>query len=154
MLFRSQPVAGYTPLRPQSGGVIQVVSGTFTNSGTTTSTSYVAQGASLSITPKFATSKIFISVVIPAWVNASGQYCQLTIYRNGTTNLSGSFGCMSVVGGPNTYDTGIPIQYLDSPATTSSTSYAIYFKSASGGSVAAGETSFCGTYMTLMEIAA
>ena len=51
---------------PQSGGVIQVVNGIYTtNVNITNTTTLTSTGIQASITPKFATSKIFILIANP-----------------------------------------------------------------------------------------
>lgn len=70
----------------QTNAIIQTVSSTFTGSSYSTSTTYVAAGHSVTITPKFANSKLMI---IHTW-NASTSTTsgaagtQLTIYRDGS----------------------------------------------------------------------
>jgi len=113
---------------PQSGGVIQVVSTSSTTTTSTSSTSFVTASISASITPKFSTSKILITVAgggMDTW-QSSNNRMGLTVYRNNATQLGGftdSFNYQSRTIVPASY------QYLDSPATTSSTTYTIYIKS-------------------------
>lgn len=121
-----------------TGSVLQVVTATFTTATTTTSTSYVTTGISISITPTSATSKILI--LHQGMVNTQGSsyWCFYTLYRGGT-NLyaSGSQGAAGGIYINNGVDNHSPssIVCLDSPATTSSTTYTIYVKSNTGGSV-------------------
>ena len=137
---------------PQSGGVIQVVQSTSTTAFSTTSASMVATGISASITPKFSTSKILVRMTVQVASNSNGA--GIAIYRATTSIWS-----------PNTFDGagfyGIypviiclnNLEYLDSPATTSSTTYNLYMASRSGLSSTVG-TNNAGTVITLMEIAA
>ena len=137
---------------PQSGSVIQVVQSTSTTAFSTTSASMVATGISASITPKFSTSKILVRMTVQVASNANGA--GIAIYRATTSIWS-----------PNTFDGsgfyGIypsiiclnNLEYLDSPATTSSTTYNLYLASRSGLSSTVG-TNNAGTVITLMEIAA
>ena len=133
-----------------SGGkVLQVVSTTVNGAqGTTTSTSFVATNLSLAITPLFSTSKIFIQLNSPAYTNTTNTG-YFSIYR-GTTNLGGTFG----FGGLSTNNNYgfINMATLDSPATTSSTTYYIYFRT-SANTVGLSDGSLNAT-LTLMEIAA
>ena len=141
---------------PQSGGVIQAVTYSKINSSSTTSTSYVATNLTLSITPKFSTSKILILFSF-TWANAgtaNSSYC--TIYRNSTelsAGLSGSgFGqTYNQAGNPTYFPTGI--SYVDSPATTSSTTYTLYIKANAGQTIYIGDNNTIQS-ITLMEIAA
>ena len=143
-----------TDTSPKAGNVIQVVSATYATEVTTTSTSYVTTGLSATITPSSSSSKILIIVsnVIRA---ASLGDCNWTVFRGTVagTNLASSvlFVYGTATAGSTTVVTGISINYLDSPATTSATTYTLGFKS-SGVSVNSQHASTTAT-MTLMEIA-
>jgi hypothetical protein len=131
-----------------AGSVLQVVNASYTSSFSTSSSTYVASGLTASITPKFSTSKILV-IASMAYQAAASANANITLYRN-STNLGNSntgFGYMTTA--VNT----IPcITYLDSPATTSSTTYTIYTKT-SAGTVYINTGAETST-ITLMEIAA
>ena len=132
-----------------TGSVLQVVSQTQTGAqGTTSSTSFVATNVSLSITPLFATSKIFVQLNSQVYTNTTNTVF-FTLYR-GASDLGPSQG-FAGASTNNNYAT-IGISYLDSPATTSSTNYTIYFRVTSGS--AGMSDGNCGLTFTLMEIAA
>ena len=118
---------------PQSGGVIQTVSSTNQQQNfSTSSTTFVALGISISITPKFASSKILVSFSGGMLDNgAGGNQALATICRNGT-NLGATVAGMTGNYGVSRVQTPFSLQYLDSPATTSSTTYAIYVASGYG----------------------
>ena len=140
-----------------TGCVLQVLQTGTSAAISTSSTSFVTTGFSLSITPKFSTSKIL------AMVNGGSLFASTpagaaiygTIYR-GSTNLgdpSNGLERMSTVGGSFALSPH-SMCILDSPATTSSTTYTCYFRN--GGTAATvdfssgdrGQVTF-----TLMEIA-
>ena len=141
---------------PQTGSVIQVVTINNSTLYTTTSTSFIASGMSASITPKFSTSKILVLATIAvsqatSSVSAGGA---IALYRATTAlqspqtyqNFSGS---SLLATSPRWV---VPLNYLDSPATTSSTTYNIYFASYQGTqSLSLNET--IPATITLMEIA-
>ena len=153
-------VSGYVPYANlPTGSVLQVVSGRISTSRvTTTSTSWVSLGSTLSITPKFSTSKILIRYVASCAISANlAADAQLDIVRNSTQNISGSATGIQNFDGQASGTSFLPItvEYLDSPATTSaitygasvkvnSSSYTLYFN----GNGADTYTSF-----VLMEIA-
>jgi len=112
------------------GNVIQVVSGTAATETALTSTSFVASGTSVSITPTSTSSKILVSAVLPIQSGTSGNITY-TLYR-GSTNLGNSTYGMGRFYDPATRDTNATIIILDSPSTTSATTYQIYIK-VSGG---------------------
>jgi hypothetical protein len=142
-----------------AGSVLQVVSAVFTSTFSTTSTSDTASGLSASITPSSSNSKIFISFTgVTSTANLASYWGAFSIYRNGSTRIVG--GQAGVVGTANsTFRVQSALSYLDSPATTSSTTYEIYLKSEGNSStvslnVTAAVVSDPKATITLMEIAA
>ena len=84
-----------------SGGLVQT---RFTqirlSSVSTTSTSFVDSGVHCSITPKFANSKIMISVSHYFWFQSASEtdYCVATIYRDSTNLGDGNLGSNATSG--------------------------------------------------------
>ena len=144
-----------TDTSPKAGNVIQVVSATFGTTTNTSSATYVTSGLTASITPTSSSSKILILVSFPCTINASTRQLTYTLYRN-STNLAPNNG--GQLGYGQLYNDGGNLQgvgslsVLDSPATTSSTAYTVYFASTNSGSVSMFHNSLTGT-ITLMEIA-
>jgi len=134
--------------------VLQVVQ--FSGNGITgtTSTSYVSTALAATITPLFSTSKILI-MVSTTGTNTS-QNTFFTIYKNNTTNLGGgSQNCFTAyLYNSGTTSLWIPVNmtYLDSPATTSATTYGMYIKVS--GATGYGSLDQALNTITLMEIAA
>ena len=138
---------------PQSGGVIQTVSANFTYAGdSTTSTSFVATSMTASITPRFSTSKILIMTTSAGRTTNSNTASLYTVYRN-STNLGGSDGLQIINESSGALWCSAAITYLDSPATTSATTYTIYFR-ASSGTAYFGWGTTQPQQIVLMEIAA
>jgi len=111
-----------------AGAVLQVVTATDLTQRSTTSTSFVTGSNTLSvtITPSSISNKIFITVTTEVY--ASGIVGTYTIYR-GATNLGNGTNGMT----EHRMDWGtMCMSYLDSPATTSATTYQVYFKVGSG----------------------
>ena len=138
-----------------AGHVIQVVQARTTTQVATTSSSYADTGFSASITPSSTSSKILIIGTATLRAGTGGNNYQHTIYRNGTTNLAptATRGLIQFRDAGNEQSDGtFTAMYLDSPSTTSSTTYNWYHKSE--GSVTC---TFVvdGSYaqLTLMEIA-
>lgn len=140
---------------PQSGSVIQTVSTVFTSAFSTTSTTAVATGLNLSITPRFSTSKILIIVTAACRAAGSGGNAYFNPYLNRNTSTTiwdgyvqgGNFGSSD-------FRSPATICYLDSPATTSSTNYALYLSMLSGSTSATLNNAGGTSSITLMEIAA
>jgi hypothetical protein len=141
-----------------AGNVLQVVNATFATSTTTTSTSYQASGLTASITPRFSTSKILVAASVPydTYGGTSNQ-ASLTLYRGATNLITNGFSIIGGAGALNIQAGSSGLSWLDSPATTSSTTYTIYFRAAptsSGGAVARIFVDSYAGSITLMEIAA
>ena len=110
------------------GKVLQVVTATDLTQRSTTSTSFVTASntLSVSITPSSASNKVFIIVNTEAY--ASGIVAVYTIYRGATNIGNGSSGMTE-----NRLDwSTVSMSYLDSPSTTSATTYQVYWKVGSG----------------------
>jgi hypothetical protein len=140
-----------------TGSVLQVVSATTSASTSTSSTSFVSTSLAASITPTKSSSKILILVSGGELDNNStgGVAVYATIYRGGTNLATGASpsamsGCYS---GTARIQSTLSCSFLDSPATTSSTTYTVYIKANQSATVYlnANPNQAC---ITLMEIAA
>lgn len=111
------------------GKVGQVVTATVDSAQTTSSTSFVAAtNFELDITPSTTSSKILI-LVSGAQGAAASQSTDVTVYRDDTTNLGTAVGLAT--GGLGTASQ-INFSVLDTPSTTSSINYQVYFKVTGG----------------------
>lgn len=140
-----------------TGSVLQVVQGTLSSPvSTTTNNTWVTTGLTASITPTSSTSKILATVSGTGYTINSATQGVFTLYR-ASTNLS-TYGFTTVYANNANIQGGITFSYLDSPATTSSTAYTLYFSlSNSAGTVTFNSQSAFGqgnATIILMEIAA
>jgi len=143
-----------TTTSPKAGNVIQVVSATYSTSTSTTGSTYVASTITASITPTSSSSKIFILANFYARTSAAGVSVATTIYR-GATDLGTSTYDFSYIYGSNTaLELTTSVSFLDSPATTSSTTYTLYFRRADNAGTAYLGNTANDNVITLMEIAA
>jgi len=110
----------------RAGIAFQAVQATSTGTVNTTSATYVTTGLTATITPKFSNSKILININGNLYGNGV-----VTIYRNSTDLCSTAQGFMA---SSATNVTTASWTYLDSPATTSATTYTAYIKTLTGGS--------------------
>jgi hypothetical protein len=135
-----------------TGCILQVVQGTTTGNTTSTSSTYVTTGLTASITPKSATNKILVmySAVI---ASAAADDTYTTIFKNGSNLLGANGAGHSWINYSTSLQTTVSSQYLDSPATTASTTYTIYFKNYNNSSLAQFGCSYLAS-ITLMEVAA
>lgn len=135
-----------------AGTVLQVVQGTSNTTVTTASTSFVTTGLSASITPKFTTSKVLVVVSAPMDSRASGQQIFYTVYR-GATNLGTAVtGFGAIFGSDGRIMAQAVVSFLDSPATTNSTTYTLNFLT-NTGTVAYSNNGSVGT-IQLLEVSA
>lgn len=138
-----QDAAGKKILQ-NTGGILQVVSTTKKDTYSQTSTSYTeVTGLTATITPTSTSSKILVMVGVLAGYNDGGTSSRragFSIFR-GSTNLidptspgSRLGGMVEIMENVQAYgSTNIGFSFLDSPATTSATTYSVRAKN-NGGS--------------------
>jgi hypothetical protein len=149
-----------TPL-VASGRVVNTVSVTKLSPYSSTSTSFVdVTGLSASITPKSAANKVLVRITFFTGNNNSGQPNNFNIVRN-STNLAQSTGGSSsqtlatYTANASSGDVSV-VEFLDSPATTSSTTYKLQARTGGGtlyvGAYGVGLFATSVSTITLMEI--
>jgi len=124
-----------------AGHVVQVQQYTTMTTTDTTSSSWTATDIGVSITPTSASSKILVvmSGGMHGWAGSNTTYDQrggLKIYRQigggSFTELETSSGGQQVQYGRGGEYDALSITYLDSPATTSTVTYKVYFRREAG----------------------
>ena len=129
--------------------VLQVVNAVYSTETTTTSGSYVTSGLTASITPSSTSSKIY-AIATGAIGNTGAGYIRVTLFRGTVagTNLAPDYLT-------NTYNLNplpFAVNALDSPNTTSATTYTLAMKvTAATGYIQSGSAT---SSLTLMEISA
>ena len=145
------------------GSILQVVSTTKTTVFSTTSTSMVdVTGLSASITPRSTSSKIFVIASLVAGNSSSTGTVQFNLVRDSTdiaksTGSSVENSTLEMFTNSTGSGDSNSITFLDSPATTSSTTYKIQAAIPFGGTgyvgrIAANDQGSSAT-ITLMEVA-
>jgi len=137
-----------------TGSVLQVVNATYSTIVSNSTSTYADTNLTATITPKFATSQILVLV------NQNGcrkqtndTFIQLRLLK-GATVLSTFAGGAAYTGTTTPNDIGsISTCYLDSPATTSATTYKTQFASGSNNAQVNVQTVSDTSTITLMEIA-
>ena len=109
--------------------ILQVVAGTTTTVTTTTSATYVDTSLTATITPQFNTSKILVLVTQTFLPDVANTDMSIQIVRGATS--------ISAVAGVGFSSASLVVanfanNVLDSPATTSATTYKTQFKRNSG----------------------
>jgi len=131
------PVGGI-PAGASGGGIIQVVSVESTTNGSTNSTTFIDfPGLTATITPRSTSSKILVNVcMVVCHQDLYSAYTRLLrgstkILPNGTGTESYAY---SLRTSGNGYDSPVTtLTYLDSPATTSATTYKVQISDTGGG---------------------
>lgn len=143
-----------------SGKLLQVVNVTYSTQASSTSTSYTDTGLTASITPSATTSKVLVIVMQNGVGKVNDTSVDLNLVR-GSTELTQFTGSAAFTNSTAWNDVGSAgITYLDSPATTSSTTYKTQFKTGSAGNTAyvqlygASVADKATSSITLMEIGA
>lgn len=122
-------VSGGVPTWAAAGGsVLQIVTGTYSTATTIASTTFTDSGLSLSITPTKSTSKILVMVSQPISISRNfGQAAAaVQIVRNSTNIFTSDQECYYVYDDTsvvNIYGTIASFHFVDTPATTSATTY-------------------------------
>lgn len=116
---------------PGGGKVLQVIGANDSTTRSTNSTSFTDASSTLTatITPSSTSSKVLIMMSIGTYKKAGGVQF-ITIYR-GSTNLANNDGFVANNGVNNNYSTAVV--HLDSPNTTSATTYEFRMRSESSG---------------------
>jgi len=143
-----------TPSAGGGGKVLQVVQGTTTTQTTVSTTSYVSTGITASITPSSATSKILV-IWSTTWAKAdsnTGAGLNFKLKRTSTylTFMEGVGYDFTTSGNRGSAGQN----YLDSPSTTSATTYTVDMANFSGTSTNYVQVSSSTGTITLMEIGA
>ena len=137
------------------GKVLQVVNATYSTVVTTSSSTYADTGLTATITPTSATSKILVFVhQTGISKNGNDVYIGIRLMR-GATTISQFEKAAAYTGNSNTNGVGgSGTTYLDSPATTSATTYKTQFASLGNQSTAQVQNDNSTSTITLMEIGA
>jgi hypothetical protein len=154
-----------TTTSPKAGNVLQVVQGTYSTAvSVSNSSTYTDTGLTASITPTSSSSKILVLISQELQVeraSTSPVQANMKLLRGSTTILENT-GVLGGIAGTGSFSvtnwkSTICLSYLDSPATTSSTTYKTQ------GRPNAAEASYSVTFqvdstntstITLLEIAA
>jgi hypothetical protein len=159
-------VAGGVPTwaAPAGGGkVLQVVNATHSTAFTTTSNSLADTGLTATITPSAATSKILVLITYAADSTVVSNYAgwNVAILRGATSiwTSTGYDGGAGFIFGQNWTNTNIyrstnTLTYLDSPSTTSATTYKLQGAKQSSTPSATFNPSSSTSSITLLEIGA
>jgi hypothetical protein len=139
----------------RAGNILQVVNATYSTATTNSTITFADTGLTASITPTSATSKILVLVSH----SGTGKFntnlgVKLALLRGATTIVTFEQAAGYNNSTSPNYVAGAVTCYLDSPATTSSTTYKTQFASDTAGATAYVQLSSATSTITLMEVAA
>jgi len=138
------------------GMVIQTIHGSTTTAGSTSSTSYVDTGLTCNITPKFSNSKILV-MVKQAFAATEEPGTDVAAYldlRRGTTQIDWTYvGDHTGDGSRSSFWDSVFLMTLDSPGTTSTTTYKTQYMVGDAGYTAYVQSSSQPSNIILQEIA-
>ncbi len=147
MTTASLPALGSAQM--PTGSVLQVVSANGGSAVTSTNTgAFVDTGLTAAITPSATSSKILVLVDQHLTSSAEGYWVGFGIYR-GSSSIKGT--SYLIRSGASHLRVQVSYNYLDSPSTTSATTYKTMFRATSGEAVA--NDNSAPSTITLIEIA-
>ena len=144
-------------LKLPAGSVLQTVHSQISSQETTTSNSYVDSGLHATITPKYSSSKILVTASVSLYQTNNAGAASATIKRGSTILSPGAasygFGYIYAASAGG-HVNQIPIEFLDSPSTTSATTYRVQYSTGVGVNIGTAYISVNSTpsTITLMEI--
>ncbi len=154
LYFTSASAAIFFPSagQPASSPIAQVVFASYAVETLTNSTSYVTSGLTATITPTLNTSKVLVMATC-VLENGTSQNAFATVFRGtvADTNLYGATGFLAIQEDSANKLGGGAGNFLDSPATTSATTYTLAFKG-SGGNNTYIQAENTPSTLTLMEV--
>jgi len=138
------------------GTILQVVNATYTTQLSTSSSSFVTTNLTVNITPASSSNKMLIMYTLgDVGTTNPNSGVSVALFKNGSQVGSQLYSRLSYVdtSATETQVIGLgPGHYYDSPATTSTLTYAIYFNNAGGGTATVFRDNTYGS-ITVMEIA-
>ena len=135
------------------GGIIQIVQNTHNTESSTSSSSYVASGLTLNITPKFSTSKVLVCFNLPLQSGGHNLRAAVGLHRGGSQIYLAQREALFNNSSSNNSETASGM-FLDSPATTSTLTYDVRVRVSGGsGTFYWAVSSTVGT-LTAMEVSA
>ena len=142
---------------PAGGKVLQVVSSSYGVQVSNSTSTYADTGLTATITPSATSSKILVLVSQNGLFkssNSSNNACNIKLFR-GATQLAFAYSTFLDQIAQTIFHPGISFNYLDSPNTTSATTYKTQFANdVNGASVRVQHSSQNDSQITLLEIGA
>ena len=143
-----------TAAKLPAGSVLQVVYSTISTAATSTTNAFADTGLAATITPTSSSSKILvIASVSGIGTDATNTYCQLNLLRGATNILSFVKLAGYTTNADRIYVGASASSMLDTPSTTSATTYKVQFANGAASGAVYVQSSAATSTITLMEIA-
>lgn len=140
---------------PAGGGkVLQVVAATHSTATTSSTNSLADTGLTATITPTSATSKVLVLVSQNGVRKVNDTYLKVTLNRGATEIVMLDNGAGYTETATMNSIGSISTAYLDTPATTSATTYKTRFSSSGGGATVTVQANSSVSTIVLLEIGA
>jgi len=140
------------PAGASGGGIIQTVYQNINSTVTSSSSTLVSAGFSISITPTSSSNKILVLGNMGGCdKRTNNTYMNVKLYRNGSAIYTPEVQALWTNNTNNSSQT-VSFQYLDSPATTSSVSYDVYISSVGANSQVSVQWTNAYSSITLVEV--
>ena len=136
--------------------VLQVVQGSTNTTVTSTTSTYADTGVTATITPLFSTSKVMVMLTLNGLgKDTSNTSINLKIQKNSSDLIIFSAAQIAYTASTASLNVGdTAFNYLDSPSTTSATTYKVQFASNANSANVYVSANNAYSTITLMEIAA
>ena len=152
---------GATVTGAGGGKVLQVIAANYATPTATTSTSFVDTGLSASITPSATSSKVLVIITQSAVTNRTSSFTAAGVFqilRDATGLFVGQGEQCGIYVQASSQDLGwrgvVSMVYLDSPSTTSATTYKSQMRANNAGHSVTAQSLNNPSSIVLMEIAA
>lgn len=140
-------------VQASSGRVLQVVNATYSTYASSSSSTFADTGLTASITPSSASNKVLVIATIAGIAKLNNTSVKLQLVRGSTAISTIESGAGYTNDATWNRVAGSSVSYLDSPATTSSTTYKTQFASADNIGTVYVQLDPAMSTITLMEIA-
>jgi hypothetical protein len=135
------------PVSLPAGTQFNTQSFTLTSATTISSATFTSTGVTVNITPTSASNKVLVRAVVSVGMSTT-NIGQFVLTRNGSSLVIGDAAGVRTQGTGSAYTDGntgnsivsIPFEYLDSPATTSATTYAVHVLTATPSPIGINQT--------------
>jgi hypothetical protein len=143
-----------TPAAGGGGKVLQVVAATYSTQTTSSSSTYADTGLTATITPTSATSKILVLLTQNGVRKDNNNDVGIRLFR-GASNIAQVSASAADTNSTARNEVGtVAISYLDSPATTSATTYKTQFATSGNSATVYVQVSSAVSSIVLLEIGA